>query len=162
LQEEKNNWGADMPPGNEDSQGQHVGNPATHIDLAIFDQQIRAFRRWMKERGQQEKPLIVSEYGVLFRNETLGLAANDPAPVYHFMLDTFAYFLHTKDCDLGRIADDCRLVQRWNWYSLDDVAGEFNPHSRLFDPHTGQITPTGERFHDFARDNHSLLVFKGY
>ena len=36
------------------------------------------------------------------------------------MIQTFDYFLNTKDCNLGYAADQCRLVQRWNWYSFNE------------------------------------------
>jgi hypothetical protein len=78
------------------------------------------------------------------------------------MLQSFDYFLHTKDCDLGFAVDDCRLVQRWNWYSLDDRPGDFNPHSRLVDPNTLQLTETGLLFSQYTTANLSLLATRGY
>lgn len=150
IQEKSQSWGADIPPGISAQEGEYVGRAQTHIDMTIFAQQIRAFRQWMKDRGQQEKPLIVSEYGALYPNSLLGLPTNDPTPIYTFMNATFDYFFDTKDCTLGYTADECRLVQRWNWYSLDDTWGNFNPYSRLFDPNTTQITAIGERFRDYA------------
>ena len=38
---------------------------AEHDNMAIFDQQVRAMRTWMKNHGQQNKPLIISEYSLL-------------------------------------------------------------------------------------------------
>jgi len=59
-----------FPPGfaTDDARATVYESDWTHIDLALFVQQIRAFRAWMAARGQQEKPLIVSEYGVLYRH----------------------------------------------------------------------------------------------
>lgn len=162
LREQRNFWGADMPPGSSAETGEHLGSTVTHIDLTIFAQQIRAFRQWMKERNQQNKPLIVSEFGVLYHNEVMGLAADDPAPVQNFLLGSFAFFLETKDCDLGYAPDECRLVQRWNWFSLDDGASHFNPHSRLFHPETLQMTETGKLFQGFTETNFRLLSSQGY
>jgi hypothetical protein len=161
LQEQRNNWGADMPPGSTVDVGEYVGNPLTHIDLTIFDRQVRAFRQWMKERNQQDKPLIVSEFGVLYQNDAMGLPA-EPRPIHEFLQGTFAYFLNAKDCNLGYPADECRLVQRWSWFSLDDQAGDFNPYSRLFDPDTLQLTSTGRQFQTFAQENFSSLSTRGY
>jgi hypothetical protein len=162
LQEQRNNWGAEIPPGIEAEQGEYLGNTRLHLDMSSFDRQIRAFRQWMKERDQQDKPLVVSEYGVLYHNNTMGIADGNAAPVQNFMLQSFDYFLHTKDCNLGFAADDCRLVQRWNWYSLDDRPGDFNPHSRLMDPTTLQITGTGLLFSQYTTANLSLLAPRGY
>ncbi len=39
---------------------------AEHDDLAIFAQQVVAMRTWMKQHGQQDKPLIISEYSILY------------------------------------------------------------------------------------------------
>lgn len=151
IQEKARTWGADIPPGVDAQEGAYVDKPETHIDLTIFDEQIRAFRQWMKERGQQEKPLIVSEYGVLYHNGLMGLP-NQPKYVQDFMIATFDYFYKTKDCELGPANDNCRLVQQWNWYSLDDTWGNFNPYSRLIDPTTRQITATGERFRQYIAE----------
>ena len=121
--------------------------------MVIFDQQIRAFRAWMKTRGQQNKPLIVSEYGVIYGF----IAQADTAPeVQDFMIKTFDYFLNTQDCSLGYTADQCRLVQRWAWYSFNDngQSNGFNPFANLFDPLTFQITSTGARFREYSLTEH--------
>lgn len=151
IQEKARAWGADIPPGVDAQEGAYVDHPETHIDMTIFDEQIRAFRQWMKERGQQEKPLVVSEYGVLYHNGLMGLP-DQPSYVQEFMIATFDYFYKTKDCSIGPTNDSCRLVQQWNWYSLDDTWGSFNPYSRLFDPTTLQITATGIRFRQYIAE----------
>lgn len=162
LQEQRNNWGADVPPGSASDSGEYLGSTRTHIDLAIFDRQIRAFRQWMKDRGQQEKPLIVSEYGVLYRNEVMGLPVFDATPVHDFMVDTFDYFLDTKDCTLGYAQDECRLVQRWNWFSVDHSIEGFNPHGRLFAPDTLEMTSTGQLFQSYVTQRQNELAQRGY
>ena len=155
IREKKDNWGADIPPGVDVAAGEYVLDDSApqpyHIDMAIFQAQIVAFRQWMKEHGQQNKPLVVSEYGVLFSNELIGSSctALGTACVQDFMVATFDFFATAKDCNLGYVADQCRLVQQWNWYSLDDTWGSFNIHSRLFDPNSKQITETGIRFREY-------------
>ena len=67
------------------------------------------------------------------------------------MLATFDYFMNTKDCDLGYPADDCRLVQRWAWYSLDDSLGVFNNYAYLFHRDTREITYLGLEFAEYAQ-----------
>ena len=111
--------------------------------MTIFDEQIRAFRAWMKDRGQQNKPLIVSEYGVLYRH----IAEADTAQeVQDFMINTFDYFLNTQDCSLGYAADQCRLVQRWNWYSFND-----NGQSNGFNPYAQPVRPSDFPDHEHGR-----------
>ena len=64
------------------------------------------------------------------------------------MIKTFDYFLNTKDCTLDYIADECRSVKRWAWYSYNDhgKVSTFNPYANLFSPEFFQITSTGMRF----------------
>ena len=38
---------------------------AEHDDLTVFAQQVVAMRTWMKQHGQQNKPLILTEYSLL-------------------------------------------------------------------------------------------------
>jgi hypothetical protein len=146
FKEACDDFGADMPPGNSNCYGT-MYDDADHNSLVVFDQQIRAFRQWMKNRGQQEKPLLVSEFGIVYFHAGL----NDEQLVRQFMLDTFNYLMETKDCSLGYAADDCRLVQRWAWYSLDDSRGIYNDYAYLFDRDTLQMTSLGEAFSTYAR-----------
>lgn len=167
LREGRNgDWGAGVPPGSSASVGafvgwrDDVGDRSYHVNMEIFDEQIRAFRAWMKERGQQDKPLIVTEYGVLYNNHAIfpnsGLYANnDPQPTVDFMLDTFDYFLHERDCELGYVADDCRLVQAWTWYVFNSNVA--NRHGRLFEANSGAITPAGEAFREYSLRNIDAL-----
>jgi len=146
FQEHCERHGASVPPGYSGCEGTMYADE-DHDNMEIFDRQIRAFRKWMKDHGQQNKPLIVSEYGIVYWHvERL----NNWEAVQSFMLKTFDYFMNTKDCSLGYPADECRLVQRWAWYSLDGSMGVYNSHSDLFDASTRQITPLGETFADYA------------
>jgi hypothetical protein len=128
--------------------GQYVGDN-THDSMEIFAAQIRAFRLWMKEHGQKEKPLIVSEYGFLYHHilepeddANPGARERNQARVTQFMLSTSDYFLYTTDSDLGYSADGNRLVQRWAWFSLNFQG--FNEYNYLYDPSTRHLTPLGE------------------
>lgn len=169
LQEVHHKYGADIPPGfaADDARAVVYESDATHIDLAIFDQQIRAFRGWMAARGQQEKPLIVSEYGVLYRHCALwrwtgtewvcDLSFNDQQTVVDFMLATFDYFVAERDCAIGYVADGCRLVQRWLWFSLDHPTEGFNVHARLYDSAADALTPAGIAFRDWVAAHREKL-----
>ena len=106
LREERNSWGVGIPPGMSQDKGE-LYEIADHADMAIFRRQITDFRRWMADRGLQEKPLLVSEYGVLMPKD-YGFA---PETVSQFMTDTFDFFLNSRDPAIGDPADDYRLVQ---------------------------------------------------
>lgn len=138
LREERNSWGVDIPPGMPDDTGR-LYEIADHDDLGIFRQQIIDFRRWMAGRGQQGKPLIVTEYGILMPSDY----GFPPGQVKAFMVESFEFFRTAADPTLGYPADGHRLVQRWCWYSLLD---ERYPTGNLLKPGSRQLTPLGEAF----------------
>lgn len=139
-------YGADIPPGSNAQVGVEYLD-AQQNDMEVFARQIGWFRQWMKDHGQQQKPLIVSEYGIVYRHANL----NRLSVVQTFMTQTFDYFMNTKNCTLGYAADECRLVQRWAWYSLDDNDPLFNDYAYLIDPNTGLLTATGQTFAAYAQ-----------
>ena len=145
LREERDNWGVDIPPGMADQRGR-LYEIADHDNITIFRQQIVDFRRWMKERGQQEKPLIVTEYGILMPAD-YGFS---PQRVEHFMLDTFEFFRTAADPSLGYAADGGRLVQRWCWYSLFSTR---YPTGNLVVMDSGELTPQGEAFRMYSQSS---------
>jgi hypothetical protein len=142
LREERGSWGVDIPPGMSVDQGR-LFEMEDHDDVEIFQQQILDFRRWMAEKGERDKPLIVSEYGILLPPE-YGFSHER---VRAFMYASFDFFLTATDAELGYPADDNRLVQRWLWYSVSDTV---YPAGNLFDPETGQITPLGLAYGSYA------------
>jgi hypothetical protein len=142
LREERGSWGVDIPPGISVDQGLLL-EMEDHDDVEIFQQQILAFRGWMAEKGERDKPLIVSEYGILLPPE-YGFS---PERVKAFLYASFDFFLTATDADVGYPADGNRLVQRWLWYSLSDTV---YPAGNLFDPDTGKITPLGLAFGSYA------------
>ena len=144
FKEKCDDYGADVPPGYSGGCYGTIYPDEKHNDMQIFDQQIRAFRQWMKARGQQNKPLIVSEYGIVYYHAGM----EDLNLVRSFMLDTFDYFMNTKDHSLGYPSDEYRLVQRWAWYSLDDDS--INKYAYLLAPDTGKLTPLGDAFAGYA------------
>jgi hypothetical protein len=138
LREERDSWGVDIPPGMDVAQGQ-LYEIADHNDMDIFRRQIIDFRRWMAERGLRDKPLIVTEYGILMP-ASYGFP---PEVVSDFLVNTFDFFLTARDPELGYPADDNRLVQAFNWFSIADTT---YPTSNLFDPGTRNVSPVGETF----------------
>ena len=147
LQEKKNSWGCQIPCGIEGVSEGMMYTIDDHDNMTIFHQQIRDFRLWMKDHGERNKPLIVSEYGILLPGD-LGF---DEPRVETFMLATFDYFLNTKLNWLGYPADENRLVQAWSWYSLDDDHFEgYDSYSHLLNPATKQLTPLGRAYRDYT------------
>ncbi|HRW09557.1 MAG TPA: hypothetical protein P5121_30860 [Caldilineaceae bacterium] len=161
-------YGSGVVPGSTARKGSYDGMSWAHTNKDIFHQQIVAFRQWMKDHGQATKPLIVSEYGVLYssvpcRNPIPGGCSDanwvnlqDPQVVQEFMLWSFDYFLNTRDCALSEI-DDCRLVQRWLWFSLDHVDGSSNQLGNLMDRNSLNLLPAGQRFKEYTSANHEAL-----
>jgi hypothetical protein len=138
LREERDSWGVDIPPGF----GERTGvlyEIEEHDDLEAFRAQILAFRRWMAARGQRDRPLVVSEYGILMPSDY----GFDEERVRAFMVGTFDYFLTARDEKVGYPGDGNRLVQWWAWYSLADTVF---PASNLFEPATRAISPLGLAF----------------
>jgi hypothetical protein len=142
LREEQDSWGAGIPPGMEVDRGKlyEIGD---HANIDIFRQQVADFRRWMAEHGQRDKPLIVSEFGILMPEEY----GFPPEKVSQFLVDTFDYFLEARDPETGYPGDDNRLVQAFCWFSAS-MPGY--PTSDLFDPVTHAITPVGEVFRAYV------------
>jgi len=140
LQELRGSWGVDIPPGMSDGQGMLYGIDDSG-NLDIFRRQIVDFRRWMAQRGYQDRPLVVSEYGILMPADY----GFPPERVAAFMRGTFDFFLTAADPALGYPADGYRLVQLWCWYSLDAPA-DYYPTGNLFDLRTGTMTVVGQEW----------------
>jgi len=105
---------------------------AEHDSLPRFIEQILALRRWMQAHGQQDKPLLLSEFALLypfvdyddpvdptecFLMDEFGNCFT-PNRVQRYLEQTFAFLHAARDAGLGYPADDYRLVQQWLWYSL--------------------------------------------
>jgi hypothetical protein len=166
LREERGGWGAEIPPGIADDQGILYDiqdhdlldpcNPAQdplcvptdpHLNRIGWKQQIADFRQFMADRGYRDRPLILSEYGILMPTMYgYGFARNTA-----FMLETFDWMMHTTDPSIGYPADGNRLIQAWAWYSLDEDTFQTYPAEfNLFDPNTQLITPLGQAYADYA------------
>lgn len=145
-------WGAGIPPGMDAyaSMGK-LYNWWENASIAIFQQQVQDFRQWMADNGQRDKPLIITEYGVLMP-EVFGFNVNI---VTTYMRQTFDYLLNAVDPELGYPADDNRLVQQWFWYSLDEDAcleGYGCNRNNMIDAQTGQLTTLGQAYADYTAD----------
>jgi hypothetical protein len=112
-----NCWGAGVPAGIEGVWEGELYTAQDNKDFGIAREHLIAFREWMRDKGQRNKPLIISEYGVLMPPEYSGFSFEEVRD--EFMYPSFDFLLNQKDPDLGYPADDNRLVQRVLWFSLD-------------------------------------------
>jgi len=113
LREEADSWGVRIPPGFEEITSGMLWETDDHSDIMLIREQIVRMRQWMAEHGEREKPLIISEYGILLP-ESFGYPKHI---ISEFMWDSFDLFVDLRDSALGYPADDNRLVQRWVWFS---------------------------------------------
>ena len=141
LPEQRGGWGVNMPPGFEIEQRGEQWDVEDHDSLTLLEQQVRAMRRWMADHGQRNKPLWITEYGILMP-EDYGF---DSQRVTRYMLGSFDLFRNLRDAELGYPGDDDRLVQRWNWYSARDSRYSAG---NLFNNY-GRVTPVGQAMFDY-------------
>ncbi len=148
LREVYGSWGASTPPGVDRSCAMNYAI-RDGDDIGIFRDNLIAFRGWMKEKGEQDKPLIISEYGVLWPSWLDDEDGNGfpPARVSHFMTQTFDLFLNETYTDVGYPEDDYRLVQAWAWYSLSD---DQHYNGYLFHNSSRQISAMGQTYADYV------------
>ena len=145
LREERKSWGVNIPPGFTIEQRGKLWDVADHDDLALVEEQVRAMRQWMVAHGQQEKPLWVTEYGILMPADY----GFPPDRVIRFLEGTFDLFTTLRDPALGFSADDHRLVQRWNWFSARDSR---YPTGNLFTD-WGNLTAVGQALSRYLREH---------
>jgi len=148
LREVYGSWGASTPPGVDPSCAMNY--PVRDGDnVDILRDHLIAMRQWMKDREQQDKPLIISEYGVLWPE---WFADEDgrtfpSVRVSHFMTQTFELFLDETYPEVGYPEDEHRLVQAWAWYSLSD---DQNYNGYLFHSGSGEMSPMGRTYADYT------------
>ncbi|MBI5033470.1 MAG: hypothetical protein HZB51_23355 [Chloroflexi bacterium] len=131
LPEDPNSWGAAIPAGISATIGMTY-TELDNINFSMVTDQIVSFRSWMKAHGEQNKPLIMTEYGVNMPDwilcdtwpNTSGCPFTKEQVRDNMMYPSFDYFLNHTDVNLGYPLDGYRLVQRWNWWSLDYDAGK--------------------------------------
>jgi len=138
LREEKDSWGADIPPGFQENIGS-LYEIEQHDDLSTFKTNIYNFRSWMKKNGYQNKPLAITEFGILLPKE-FGFT---PERVADFLSLTFDWLSTGKDTNIGFPQDKYLIVQKFAWFSLGDV---IYPVADLVDFSTMELTPIGEQF----------------
>jgi hypothetical protein len=141
---------------------------AEHDNITVFAEQVRSMRQWMKSHGQQNKPLILSEYSLLYPYEDDGASCFlqdefgncfTPARVSNFMQASFNYLETAKDATLGYPLDGNRLLQQWLWFSIYiDREGKA---SNLVNSNGTTLTPVGQTFQNHVLSqplNRNLMI----
>jgi hypothetical protein len=160
-------WGAGKPVGLEDQPGTAY-EIKDNFSVLKLRELIEALRTWLVAHGQGNKPLIVSEFGVLMPpsyfdpynpcEDCGGYRSGDEA-VAGFMRKSFAYFMTERDPLYGYAPDGNRLVQRWMWFSLNhplyDEGPGFAPGGMggalYYWDNPSQRTPLGDAYRAYVR-----------
>ncbi len=133
---------------------------AEHDDMAVFAEQIVDMRTWMKAHGQQNKPLLLTEYSLLypyivdpggtcFVEDEYGQCFTPPR-VEAFMDASLDYLTGAVDPNLGYPLDGNRLVQQWVWFSINNQYGAGSV-SNLYNHDSSGVTnirPLGQMYKD--------------
>lgn len=146
LYEHESSSGARWPPGVDPGCAMDYPRDADNID--VFRGNLIDFRQWMKNKGEHDKPLIITEYGILWPGWLLDEDRHGWSSdrVSHFMTRTFDLFLNETFPTIGYPADDHRLVQAWAWFSTfhDGYNGD------LFYRDSGELSPIGQAYADYT------------
>ncbi|MDF1514809.1 MAG: hypothetical protein P1S60_13450, partial [Anaerolineae bacterium] len=131
IREKRYETGAGIPAGIEAASGLFADLVDPELTLLNKDFShvpglIRAFRVWMKEHGQQDKPLIITEMAVLMPDWIMPGEFTASAIRNEFLYPTLDYIFNIKDPDLGMPNDDNRLVQTMFWWSFDKDYGYYD------------------------------------
>lgn len=145
LREEADSWGVGIPPGMEGEEG-ILYEIEDHDDVDIIAQNLRDFRGWMVERGYGDKPLVISEYGILMP-EDYGFSVERVAEFQESTFDLFRGMIGEE----GYAPDDNRLVQWWFWFNIYD--SEVYTTGNLWDADTGQLTELGQAWSRYIANN---------
>jgi hypothetical protein len=108
----------------------------SQYDVAEFQQRIVAFRDWMARIGEGHKPLLLTEYGVLYGSGCCDRPIEDPAAGVEFLRQTTRWLQETH------------LVQAWTWFCLDS-RGQF--HGDLLQP-SGELSEFGDAYRETVRE----------
>lgn len=150
---------------------------AEHDSQPILRQHIINMRRWMKEHGQQNKPLVINEYGSLFTfwdyddpinptqcflQDENGKCFTEPRVSNHMTASANLFETFT-DTALGYPDDGYRMVQQWLWFTMfTDSTGEssnllVDNYTNFAVGNTAALTQVGQTFRALI-DNEDLFV----
>ena len=158
-------WGAGVPPGDFPDEGvlydldEHVQMEACDPEEEPWDpycadkigwkQHLVNLRRFMADHGYRDRPLIISEYGLLMPAE-FGF---DWATTKAFMKATFDWMRTASDGETGYPRDGNRLVQAWAWWPFDFTTfGGMDGEAHVFWPQTRALTELGEAYAAYTQE----------
>jgi hypothetical protein len=127
---------------------------AEHDNMTVFAQQVVAMRTWMRDHGQRDKPLILSEFSILypyivdpggtcFLQDENGRCF-DSNRVITYLNNTFNYLESASDPGLGYPLDGNRLVQQSLWFSVNTY--QVGYMSSLVKSDDSGLSPVGQAF----------------
>jgi hypothetical protein len=124
------------------------------LDAPLFqlETMVQRKRRIMNDYGDRDKPLLVTEMGVL-------TALRNPVPsanaISTFMDSAFDYLATATSEELGCPGDANRMVQRWAWFALTSrnpsQGDDYWKGTDLLDIHTGNMTPAGQTYASYPK-----------
>jgi hypothetical protein len=151
-------WGATVPPFSSSNSGWNIPwSPAALLNINAMRDNLRAFRKWMYDRGYADRPLIITEFGVLPPPDFAGY--EDPVAA-QFLTGMFNMLLTATDPVVGYAADGNRLVQLWAWFSSDHEPepGYQKYGGDLFETGGTSLTVIGQAFAAQANAHHVPYV----
>lgn len=86
----------------------------SQYDQGRFKNRIIDFRKWMAAAGERDKPLLLTEFGVLYGAGCCDRPRDVPERGHDFMRGVLAWLETT------------RLVDAWSWFTLDSGDQQFN------------------------------------
>lgn len=127
----------------------HWASVENTVDIDVFKWQIQEYRRIMKELGEQNKDLVIREWGPF--NIQVGFENRQ-----RHLRETIDYMAIATDPQLGSPDDAHRLVQKWSFTMAASMPnahlapiGWFKTlyqHTSLMDGVTGELTPMGDLY----------------
>jgi len=145
FREVAGSYGASVPPGASSSVG-WTYDLLQWMDVNLWVQNLRAMRQWMADRGERDKPLIITEFGqVVPEGYSWNGFTFTPEVSRDILQASITRFLTETDALIGYPADGNRLVQFWAWYPLYDAyyGGDLVNAD-------GSLTPAGTAFAQIA------------
>jgi hypothetical protein len=143
---------------NTDYDGSPLYSVQDNANSDLFIEHIYRFRQWMKDNDQQDKPLMISEMGVLYPSDYW---ATGELAVAQYMTDTFEFMLSATDEAIGCPGDGNRLVQQWNWFTLNRPIlpyPDISYNGSLVVHDGDELTLFGEIFANFTNNGSPEIV----
>jgi hypothetical protein len=122
------------------------------IDFEItFQTTVNRYREAMASISEREKPLIITELGVL---EGVYVTDIPESYVLDFQTRAFDWLRSATSATTGMPSDGNHLVQRWAWFALTSwhPSDDYKWHrTALFDIDTTAITNLGQAYSDYVQ-----------